>query len=524
VSVARFVGESVVVVALAAAFAAQTLRWLRVLQREHYLTGSVSRFYARWSRAESIGPSARRQGAPGLVLPLWVPTLLVVALCFVAGQPVAGAAGASLYGLFFPARLTVAGRSSRLRWTRRLTVVAVTAVTIAAATWVGLLWWDVAWGVAALDVLLAFAIVDVAAAITAPIERRVAERYVARARQRLDRVRPLIVAITGSYGKTSTKHHLAELLGGRHGVLPTPRSFNNRAGLSRAINENLSESTTIFIAEMGVYGPGELRDMCEWCPPSIAIVTAIGPVHLERMRTLDVVERAKFEITERAGTVVLNGDDPRLVTWVGPLKAAGKVVRTAGTGEANDVRVELAAERWRISVDGELVDVAAPVAGVRETNLALALAAALVIGVPAPELVGRLAHLTSVPNRMVVASAPSGVTVVDDTFNANPASAASSVATLAALPVGGRRVVVTPGMVELGPIQREENERLGAEARSAGAEMVVVGRTNAAALARGFGDGARRESTREDAVAWVRSSLHGDDAVLYLNDLPDHYP
>jgi UDP-N-acetylmuramoyl-tripeptide--D-alanyl-D-alanine ligase len=524
VSVVRIVGGAIVVVALAFALGAQLLRWLRVLQREHYLAGSVARFYARWARAEAIGPSARRSGAPGLVVPLWAPTVAAVVVLFAVGLPAAGAAVAALYGLYFPTRLSVAGRTSRLRWTRRLTVVALTAVALVSTTWVALLWFDAPWAIAAIDVLVAFALVDAAAAVTAPLERRLAARYVARARERLDRVRPLIVAITGSYGKTSTKHHLAELLGGRHGVLPTPRSFNNRAGLSRAINENLTESTSIFIAEMGVYGPGELRDMCEWCPPSIAIVTAIGPVHLERMRTLDVVERAKFEITERAGTVILNGDDPRLHGWVDRLRTAGKTVRTAGTGEGNDVRVETVVERWRITVDGELVDVAAPVAGVRETNLALALAAALVIGVPAPELVGRLAHLTSVPNRMVVVAAPSGVTVIDDTFNANPASAASSVSTLAALPVAGRRVVVTPGIVELGPIQREENERLGAEACAAGAEMVVIGRTNAAALSLGYGEGARRESTREDAVSWVRATLHGDDAVLYLNDLPDHYP
>jgi UDP-N-acetylmuramoyl-tripeptide--D-alanyl-D-alanine ligase len=522
--VVRFAGAAVVVGALALALCCQLLRWLRVLQREHYLAGAVTRFYRRWARAESIGTAERRSGSPGVVLPLWVPTVIAVAVFGIVGLPVASAAVAALYGMFFPTRLGVAGRTSKLRWTRRLYLVAGFAVALVAMSWVSLIWWGSPWEIAAIDVLVAFALVDVAAALTSPLERRFASRYVARARERLDRVRPLIVAITGSYGKTSTKHHLAELLGGRHGVLPTPRSFNNRAGLSRAINENLAESTTVFIAEMGVYGPGELRDMCEWCPPSIAIVTAIGPVHLERMRTLEVVERAKFEVTERAGTVVLNGDDLRLRGWVEPLRAAGKTVRTAGTGEDNDVRVELAGERWRISVDGELVDVASPIAGVREANLALALAAALVIGVPAPELVSRLAHLTSVPNRMVVASAPSGVTVIDDTFNANPASAASSVATLAALPVAGRRVVVTPGMVELGPMQREENERLGAEARAAGAEMVVVGLTNAASLTRGFGERARRESTREDAVTWVRASLHDEDAVLYLNDLPDHYP
>ena len=110
---------------------------------------------------------------------------------------------------------------------------------------------------------------------------------------------PRVVAITGSYGKTSTKNHLAQLLGD-DGVVVTPRSFNNRAGLSRAINENLADGTRVFVAEMGTYGPGEIRALCSWCVPEIAIVTAIGPVHLERMKRLEVIEAAKYEITERA--------------------------------------------------------------------------------------------------------------------------------------------------------------------------------------------------------------------------------
>jgi UDP-N-acetylmuramoyl-tripeptide--D-alanyl-D-alanine ligase len=123
-----------------------------------------------------------------------------------------------------------------------------------------------------------------------------------------------------------------------------------------------------------------------------------------------------------------------------------------------------------------------------------------------------------------VATAPSGVVVVDDTFNANPASATAALKVLSSLGLPGRRVVVTPGLVELGREQYGENLRLGKLVEEMGAELIVVGRTNAVALAAGSSKTPQRFDHREEAVGWVRSTLGPGDAVLFLNDLPDHYP
>jgi UDP-N-acetylmuramoyl-tripeptide--D-alanyl-D-alanine ligase len=123
-----------------------------------------------------------------------------------------------------------------------------------------------------------------------------------------------------------------------------------------------------------------------------------------------------------------------------------------------------------------------------------------------------------------VATAPSGAVVVDDTFNANPASALAALKVLSSLELTGRRVVVTPGLVELGREQYGENLRLAELVDAMAAELMVVGRTNALALAAGASTPPRHVSNREEAVAWVRATLGAGDAVLYLNDLPDHYP
>jgi UDP-N-acetylmuramoyl-tripeptide--D-alanyl-D-alanine ligase len=357
-----------------------------------------------------------------------------------------------------------------------------------------------------------------------PYEEHRSKKFVDLAIARLHQVHPRVVAITGSYGKTSTKNHLAQLMGDE-GIVVTPRSFNNRAGLSRAINENLADGTRIFVAEMGTYGPGEIRSLCSWCVPEIAIITAIGPVHLERMKRLEVIEGAKYEITERASVVIVNVDDLVLARWPQRLSDAGKRVRTAGSiNEAASVRVIVDGPNWTVTVDGAEVGSGPAISGVQPTNLACALAGALELGVDTDQLLGRLRSVHAIENRSNVVTAASGVEVIDDTFNANPASATSALKMLVASPLTGRRVVVTPGLVELGREQYGENLALARKIAFNHAELVIVNRTNAVPLSLGFDGPVRRFNTREEAVTWVRSALVAGDGVLYLNDLPDHYP
>ena len=500
-------------------------RWLRVLQREHYDPSSLLRFLARWSSPQLPGAKAHQRAHPRRPFTLTHALLVVMAGAIALRAYDALAIAAGLYGLFCPYGLSLRGRTSRLAWTRRLRATALlaggTSVVIAvlsafsAQPYLG----------AVVMVLAVPPVLDVTTRALRPLEDRKAQKFVDQAARRLDLVRPRVVAITGSFGKTSTKNYLSALLGSDEAVVASPRSYNNRAGLSRAINENLAEGTRIFIAEMGTYGPGEIRALTSWCPPEIAVVTAIGPVHLERMKTLDVVEGAKREITERAATVVLNVDDPRLAKWPEPLRAQGKrVVTTGSTSEGVDARVLVEAGRWAIVVDGLDVGSLDAVVGVQPTNLACALGAALALGVDRKVLLERARGVTAVANRMNVVTAPSGVVVIDDTFNANPASAQAALTLLSSLELSGRLVVVTPGLVELGADQFGENLRLAQRVAALPAELVAVGRTNIAAFVAGNERQPRRFDHRDEAVAWVRSTLIPGDGVLYLNDLPDHYP
>ena len=278
--------------------------------------------------------------------------------------------------------------------------------------------------------------------------------------------------------------------------------------------------TRVFVAEMGTYGRGEIRDLCAWIPPDVAVMTALGPVHLERMGTLENIAAAKREILEDAPTAVVAVDHPILASIADEERDRRRVVTTSTRA---DTRSATAAARR----GGKEVGRFAP-SRAHPSNVASAVGVVLALDIDPADVAGRLEDLPEVAHRRSVGRSDRGFAIVDDTFNSNPAGAASAVELLAGLG-DGRRVVVTPGMVELGREQDRENRRFMAVAAEHGVtDVVVVGRTNRAALV----DGARSAgigsiivvATRDDAVEWVRGTLSAGDAVLYENDLPDHYP
>ena len=522
----------ITVMACVAACVPAGLRWLRVAQREHYLAGSVWRFAGRWWRI-GVNPLVALIGVAGAVASLAWPLAGVVTAAAVAVGPIG---------------LSLRGRTSPLAWTRRLRTLAI--------AWGGLevilVVAGVATGLAASSAVLAALavplLVDLACLVTSPLEHRLATHFVDEAAARLERVGPTVVAVTGSYGKTSTKGHIAHLARPNRTVVATPASFNNRAGLARAVNEHLADGTEVFVAEMGTYGPGEIADLCRWCPPDIAVITAIGPVHLERFGSEDRIVEAKAEILESAPDVVLQVDDPRLATLADRAAADGKrVMRCSGIDRSADVCVVRHDDGSSVSVSvrGSVVSEHVPVpTGVQPTNLACAIAVALVLHVE-PEAIGaRLGDLAAADHRLKAGTATSGATILDDTYNANPAGAAEALVAMAASstprptppgdgsgdPPNGRRVVVTPGMVELGARQFDENQKFGAAIAAVATDLLVVGHTNRRALLDGAASvpgsstSVRCVLHRQQAVEWVREHATSGDAVLYENDLPDHYP
>lgn len=511
------------------------VRWLRVAQREHYLPGSVSRFALRWWRLPPVNPLLAAAAIAAAAASWWWP---------VAGVITAAAVAVGPHGL------SLRGRTAPLAWTRRLRTLAAVTAGLAVIVLVAGALAGPASGVAVLVALALPGLVDVSCLVTAPIELKLGGHFVDAAAARLARVDPMVVAVTGSYGKTSTKGHIAHLVRPTRSVVVSPASFNNRAGLARAVNEHLTDGTEVFVAEMGTYGPGEIAELCRWCTPDISVITAIGPVHLERFGSEDRIVDAKTEILSSAQDIVLPVDDPRLAAVADRMASAGRrVQRCSATDRGADVCVVRGdgVDRITAFVDGELLaaDVRVP-SGVHPTNLACAVAVALLCKVDRADLAVRLAGLPAVEHRLQAVSAASGATILDDTYNSNPSGAAEALAVLAAVAGGsagagdagegtgkvgaGRRVVVTPGMVELGDRQDSENRRFGEAIARVATDVLVVGRTNRRALLAGLAavpgstTGVHLVVNRDEAAGWVRAHLCRPDVVLYENDLPDHYP
>jgi UDP-N-acetylmuramoyl-tripeptide--D-alanyl-D-alanine ligase len=481
-------------IASLAATALAGVRWLRVAQREHYLPGAVTRFALRWWFG--LGPNRLLAVAVavGVVGSLVRPLGAVVAAIAIACGPF----GLSLRG----------HAPGPLAWTRRLRTLA--------AVWAALQLLVILFGAllgapiqaAVLGAVLVPALIDGALALTEPLEARLGQRFVDQATAKLRSVRPDVVGITGSYGKTGTKGYVAHLLSGTKTVVASPRSFNNRAGLARAVNEHLVPGTEVFVAEMGTYGPGEIAELCRWIQPRIGVITAIGPVHLERFGTEDRIVAAKAELLAGAEVAVLNNDDPRLAALADRVEATGtRVIRCSAADVA------------------PLVEGSDAPAG----NVACAVAVALELGVPVETVKERVRTLPTADSRLAKGAGGGGWTILDDTFNSNPAGAARALAALEGTAADGhRRIVVTPGMVELGPRQRDENAAFARAIAARATDLVIVGHTNRRALLEGATGGpakVRAVDTREQAVAWVREQgLGPGDAVLYENDRPDHYP
>jgi len=458
-------------------------------------------------------------GAAGAVASIWFPPAALAA-------SVAAGVG--------PVGLSLRGRTSKLAWTPRLRRLAAASIVVAAVPigGLGLAGLRAASSTTALCAMGAPVLVDLALLMMKPLEGRLLRPYVERASERLRVVGPRTVAITGSYGKTTTKGYVAHLVAGSLSVVASPASFNNTAGLARAINDHLTTGTKVFVAEMGTYGPGEIAAMCSWARPEIAVITALGPVDLERMGTLERIAEAKAEILPKARVAILNVDYPLLAELAKKAEEEGKIVwRCSAEDSAADVSATREGDKLRVraphpGVEMDLLVAAAP--EVEPGNVACAVAAALSLGVPAEIVASRLADLPAPPHRRSAGQAPNGLSVIDDTYNANPAGANAAIALLSVKAAsGGKKIVVTPGMVELGHMQGKENANFAASAGAVATELVVVGRTNARSLRKGASSAglpAREVRNLAQAVAWVSANLGPGDAVLYENDLPDHYP
>ena len=373
----------------------------------------------------------------------------------------------------------------------------------------------------------------------APVQGSINLMYRVRAGRKLKRLAPMVVGITGSYGKTSTKYFTEALLEPRFRVLKTRASFNTMLGVCRAINEELGPEHEVLIVEMGAYRRGEIRDMARLTRPHIGVLTAIGPQHLERFGSIETIERAKFELLEslsETGIAVVNDDDPRVrrladgltvphVRRYGIESAPGRLDLTARSISHGPEGLSFAL----VERDGKRAEVKTRLIGLHNViNILAAATVAIAAGVSLREVAAAIGRLQPVPHRLESHTGADGVTIIDDAYNSNPVGAANALDALAEFKTG-RKILVTPGMVELGAEQDARNEEFGAGAAKVCDYVILVGRNQTAAIRRGLegagfaADRAISVKNLNDGLEAMKGIVRPGDVVLFENDLPDLY-
>lgn len=375
--------------------------------------------------------------------------------------------------------------------------------------------------------------------ITWPVEESMRRRYIREARQVIQQVNPVVIGITGSYGKTSTKEILAHLLGSKYEVLKTPRTFNTILGVCKVIREELKPSHKYFIVEMGAYKPGEIAKICELVKPQIGILTAVGPQHLERFKTIEKVAEAKFELIQalpRDGIAIFNGDDGicRELAQRSPVRALRYGV------QPQNPRLNLCGVNLAFNENGSQFDMVLddqPAEPVRmhllgRHNVSNALAASLAAvecGLSLKLAARFLASMPQLEHRLQVVRPSSGLVTIDNAYNSNPSGAQVALEVLQSFS-GERKVLVTPGFAELGEIEAQEHAHLGRSAGQVCDLIFLIGNAERTGqILRGIQETGFDPAkifcfpTLKEAQPRMAEVLKTGDVVLFENDLTDIY-
>ncbi len=371
----------------------------------------------------------------------------------------------------------------------------------------------------------------IARTINAPMENALGAMYIADAKRKLKLHSNLkVIGITGSYGKTSTKYILASFLEQKYNVLYTPASFNTPFGIVRTVREGLRPDTQVFIAEMGAKNIGDIKEICDIAKPTECIITSVGPQHLDTFKSIENVTKTKFELADfvanKSGNIYLNTDNEYI-------KAKATEYTHHAFGSNGDTRyenvhyTENGAEFDIISGNVSMHIKTKLLGSHNVTNITAAAALSLALGVSPKDIVFAASRLKPVSHRLEMKNFINGSILLDDAYNANPVGCIEAVNVLGAFE-GRKKVIVTPGLIELGEKEYECNYNLGAAAAKVCDTIILVGKQRAIPMQKAaedlnFGGTLLVVSSFSEALEYLRNNAKNDWAVLFENDLPDNY-
>lgn len=380
-------------------------------------------------------------------------------------------------------------------------------------------------------------IIVVANWLLTPVEKAINRKYYNDAAQRLASMPDLkIVGVTGSYGKTSTKHYLHRILSEQYDTLMTPGNFNTTLGVVRTIREHLKPYNEVIVVEMGAKEVGDIKEICDLVHPHAGIVTAVGPQHLESFKTIENIQSTKFELVDSLpadGFAVINNDFDKIADRevsnvkclryaVSNADGAGLTAKGISYGPTGTDFTAVAADGWELKLHTRLVGEC------NISNLLAAIAIARYLGVSDEKIKYAVGEIEQVEHRLSIRRAPGGTVVIDDAYNSNPVGSSMALDVLSGMNTG-RRIVVTPGMVELGERTYELNRAFGEKIACSADIAVIVCKYNRDAILEGIkskgmpADAIYTVDSFADAQKLLAGMLRSGDTVLYENDLPDTY-
>ena len=378
--------------------------------------------------------------------------------------------------------------------------------------------------------------VPLANLINGPMERANNLKYVEKCKQKLSSYPDLIrIGVTGSYGKTSVKEILKTILSEKFNVFATPQSYNTPMGICKAVKK-LGENVDVFIAEMGARHEGDIKELCDIVRPDHAIINGVIEHHMDTFSNIAQIKRTKAELVrgvKKGGTVVLTVDNE--VTLSMKADADGVNVVTAGITIENspdvyatDIVTSASGSSFMLHVgDGTVSCRTALVGSHNVSNVTLAAALCYRLGLTAEEIAAGIARVQPIKHRLEVMVNDRGVTVIDDSYNSNVSGTKAAIEVIEKF--DGRKIIITPGMVELGRIEDAENYELGKRLAGAVDKALLVGNHGAyrirdGLLSQGFSiDDIYMAKDLSDAIAYYDKISFKGDVVLFENDLPDKF-
>ncbi|MBB3113220.1 UDP-N-acetylmuramoyl-tripeptide--D-alanyl-D-alanine ligase [Paenibacillus phyllosphaerae] len=464
---------------------------------------------------------------------------LIGLILVIAGSEVWGSLAwmASYFILFMTAPKEI--EKKKLVYTARvkrlLTATAVLAIVIGLSL---LLQLELGYALMFAATIVPFFVILISNTVMLPVEHRISLYYLNDAKKKIHQYRQLeVIGITGSFGKTSVKHFLGTVLSQGFNVLITPESYNTPMGVTRTVRSMLTPTHEYFVSEMGAKQRGDIKEICDLVSPKYGIITAIGEQHLETFKTLDTIKKTKFELAEALpadGIAFLNIDDENVAAQ---LKVANIKARVATYG-IHSAQLDYRASDIRYTRDGTFFKVTKKSTGEEQEfqtvllgehnvyNLLVSIAVGSELGVPLTKLATYVRKVRPVKHRLELKK-NGPVTILDDSFNSNPVGSKAALTVLSQME--GKKILITPGMIELGDKEYELNFAFGTKAAEVCDYVLLVGQSQTKPLQDAFVKAGYPESkykvtkNLKEALQHMNQVTEPGCIVLLENDLPDNY-